>query len=89
MGAVQDEIDQIAQTGSGLNDLLSELGNVTVPRKYEDISLIRQRRSLTMTLPADSWQAEDRTLSEPGTVDAVWLADAGWLLVNMTGDDDE
>lgn len=87
MGAVQDEIEQMAVAGSDMNDLLSEFDETRLPRKYT-LDLIRQRRSLTVTLPADSWRDAGHELDDPQSVDAFWFESSEWLLINLsTGDD--
>lgn len=90
MGAVQEDLEQMAAHGAGMNDLLSELGENNIPRRY-DVSLIRQDGSLTITVPADSWQDAGHSLSNPGSVETYWYKSSEWLLVDLStgvGDDE-
>ena len=49
----------------------------------EEVSLVRQRMSLTMTVPKNQWHDGNRTLDEPGTVECYTLPDEGIMVVDF------
>jgi hypothetical protein len=88
MGAVQDEIERMAVSGSGMNDLLSEFDETRLPRKYSQ-DLIKQHQSLTITVPKRSWQSAGHDLDDPGQLDMFWFEESEWLLVNLSTETNE
>lgn len=85
MGAVQQEIEEKAVAGTRMSDVFDGLDLQGAPKGYSP-SLVRQRRSLTMTVPKRAWEDANRSLDDPGTVDAYWFEDSEMLLVDLSND---
>jgi hypothetical protein len=88
MGAVDPELLSTAPEDMDLDTLLADLGLEGVPYRTE-VSLIKQRQSLTMTVPSEARKEAGCSLDEPGTADVLWWGDEDVLLVHLGGDDGE
>jgi len=85
-GAVDRALRQNATEDMNIDTVLSnlDLGGLPV---HDDVQLVRQRQSLTMTVFADAWRSAGHTLDEPGSVHAYWFEDDDILIVDLNNDD--
>lgn len=86
MGAVQQEIEEQAVAGTRMSDVFEELDLDGAPRAYQP-ALVQQRRSLTMTIPKKAWTDADRSLSNPGAVDAYYFESSEMLLIDLSNNE--
>lgn len=67
-----------------VSELLEELGPLT-KTQHDEMSLIPQRSSLTMTIMADAWKDANIDLNDPGTADQYYYRDEGVVLIDLEG----
>lgn len=82
MSAVSSKLRETAPDDMDIQDVLDELDLDGLPYK-DDVSLVKQRQSLTMTVFADAWRDAGHTLSNPGTVQVYWFEGSDMLLVDL------
>lgn len=87
MSAVERELAETIEN-MDINGFLERWGMDDLP-SGDTMTLHRNRQSLRVALPAEFWQANGRSLDEPGEVDIYYWKGLGIAMIDIAEGDDE
>jgi hypothetical protein len=85
MSGIDRQFLKSAPDDMDVDTLLSDLNLDGFPYR-DEMSLIKNDRSLRMTVPNDAWENAGRELDNPGEVDLFWFKDDDILIVDLSNE---